>query len=659
MTGAAPYNLRPAKGRFLPFLLSFCLSLVMAGLAGQKPLALKPEQVLLYASRGEALHLIDEQDCTGGAAACLPQSFYRPGYQALFLPAQVLVDLQGLYQLDSLRYFDGPGRDSVSLWLGQPGRWRLVARRLSDRYLSFASLPIADSSAYLRLVFHSDQAQWGEFWLYGQKLKARTSPTQARPARALPRRPGMGQLMGINAFVDDPPAKVSAVAGSLREYHNWDWDEGNSRPDYQPLQAAWSPSWAADWDFDRLYRNYRQMGLSVVPCLQGSIAHLRGAGHFDQRVHPPGLSPLDPHSYRAHAAYLFQFAARYGRVSWPAAHLRLRPDQKPLSGLDYLDYVENANEPDKWWRGAEGYYSPFAFAALCSADRDGHQGALGPGHGLAQADSSMKLVMAGLARLDTQYIEAMRWWAACYRAGDFPVQVLNFHHYSNASGGQEGAKGPGISPEEDRLREKVAAVVRYRDRLLPQCEIWISEFGYDTNPRSPQAAPALPGQSAETTQAQWLCRSFLALAAAGVDRAMLYMLRDVHAENPTRYSSAGITREKWERHRPKTAFFYLAAMFEILKDFHFVEALDLENKDLRAYRFAQAGAKAEILVLWKATAQGEGNIKLKLAHCGARQIERLELQSNASQPRCEAIPLSAIHFWAEASETPRFYRLEY
>jgi hypothetical protein len=35
----------------------------------------------------------------------------------------------------------------------------------------------------------------------------------------------MGQFIGINSFVTEPLARQN-VAGSIREYHDWQWDEG-------------------------------------------------------------------------------------------------------------------------------------------------------------------------------------------------------------------------------------------------------------------------------------------------------------------------------------------------------------------------------------------------------------------------------------------------
>jgi hypothetical protein len=155
------------------------------------------------------------------------------------------------------------------------------------------------------------------------------------------------------------------------------------------------------------------------------------------------------------------------------------------------------------------------------------------------------MVMGGLAGLDLNYIKAMKAWADWNRDGDFPADVLNVHSYSNNIGGQ-GASRIGISPEADRLKDRLKELVDYRNRYLPGKELWLSEFGYDTHPASVQRAPAIGATSEEEVQARWLARSFLAIAAAGFDRAAQYMLRDVSPESTTKYDTSGLVTQKGE-----------------------------------------------------------------------------------------------------------------
>jgi hypothetical protein len=63
--------------------------------------------------------------------------------------------------------------------------------------------------------------------------------------------PKMDEFIGTNAFIDDPLDKM-LVAGFIREYHPWNWDEGGIWMNegneeyigYPNNQNAWSPSYA-------------------------------------------------------------------------------------------------------------------------------------------------------------------------------------------------------------------------------------------------------------------------------------------------------------------------------------------------------------------------------------------------------------------------------
>ena len=309
-----------------------------------------------------------------------------------------------------------------------------------------------------------------------------------------------------------------------------------------------------------------------------------------------------PASYAAHADHLFQYAARYGHAQVVDARLKLASDQPRRSGLGLLRYYENWNEEDAWWGGREAYFQPEEFAAMCSADYDGDQGRMGRTVGLKNADAGAKLVMGGLASLNLDYIRTMKAWADAYRGGSFPCDVLNFHHYSN-SGGEQQKGQVGISPEADDLREKAAALVDYCRRSLPGKEVWVTEFGYDTNPQSPQRAPAIGAYSQEEVQGQWLVRSYLALAAAGVDRAAMYLLRDVNAADATQFSSSGLVSEKgkWE---PKASWYYVHTLHDRLAGMRFAGEQPSGSAAVKVYRFQSAAGTGGAYAIWRPTSDG-------------------------------------------------------
>src|SRR3569832_2056970 len=209
--------------------------------------------------------------------------------------------------------------------------------------------------------------------------------------------------------------------------------------------------------------------------------------------------PTMPASYVAHASFLYQYAARYGAAAVPTSNLQLAAGQSARTGLGVLRYYEDGNEPDANWVNADGspLFSPAAAAAMSSADYDGDQGRLGATFGIKNADPNGKLVMAGLAGAGassdwltnvTTYLDGMRAWAAAHRGGSFPADVINVHDYCFGPDpfGTTNPR-PGLAPEACGLAGAVAGVVAYRDQHLPGKEVWLTEFGYDTDPGSPAA----------------------------------------------------------------------------------------------------------------------------------------------------------------------------
>jgi hypothetical protein len=160
--------------------------------------------------------------------------------------------------------------------------------------------------------------------------------------------------------------------------------------------------------------------------------------------------------------------------------------------------------------------------------------------------------------------------------------------------------------------------VEYRNRYLPGVEVWLTEFGYDTNPASPQRAPAFANFSAQEVQAQWVVRSYLALAAAGVDRAAMYMLRDVDPASTTQFSSSGLVTEKgaW---KPKLSWYYVYALKNRLAGMRFAGEQVSGKPNVSVYKFKSAkavnGKSGGAYVMWCPTSNGteEKNVTLTLS----------------------------------------------
>jgi hypothetical protein len=414
----------------------------------------------------------------------------------------------------------------------------------------------------------------------------------------------MDQMIGANAFIDDPVDKISAV-GFIREYHNWEWDEnGSNYKGYPESKIRWAPN---NWNFDAFYTSLKKAQVGVSPCIQGAPAWLQGNGKFVSSHKPldkAGADPANPESYRTKAHHMFQFAARYGSRKVADNRLTLAADQPRNSGMGLVQYIEDWNEQDRTWEGPDAHFSASQYAAMASADYDGHCKTMNTdstAFGVKNADPDIKFVMGGLVELNTGYIADMQKWFTKNRPdGKFAADVINFHHYAWKDGQSWQGGGPAKSPEEDHFKSRLEAVVRYRDENLPGVQVWISEFGWDTNPLSRLSPPAIGPFDVQEVQAQWLVRSYLAFAAARVDRAQMFMLRDVNPADTTWFASCGLVGPKGDW-TPKKSWYYVYTLKNKLKGMVYTGEEASADPNILIYKFKDVIGKNGMYVIWSKT----------------------------------------------------------
>ncbi|MDR0813305.1 MAG: glycoside hydrolase family protein [Oscillospiraceae bacterium] len=406
-------------------------------------------------------------------------------------------------------------------------------------------------AAFLRLALQgSDEAALGEMAVYGYALPETEAPDEQDGLSVSGNT--VGQIIGHNALINSSVEEIN-IGGIVREYHSWDWDYSDER--YDELQFETSRMGV---NFDEFYRGIQENGMDILWCLQGS------APPYDYKDIPldPGGDAEDPMSYSAHAGRMFQYAARYGANSAiDASVLTLAPGEQPKTGLGYIKYYEGYNEPDATWLTSwpEYTFSPQQLAAMMSADYDGHAGRLGDGCGVKTADPSAVVVMPGLASIDYAYLDEMREWFRENRTDQrFAADAINVHLYTFGENG-------GNSPEAGGFEETLRQLADYRDAWLPGVELWITEFGWDSNAGSPLHAPAHGGYSADEVQGQWLVRGYLAAIAAGVDRAAMYMLGDYDPKDDTQFASSGMITVSGGKNVLKPSYYYVKTLQNALE----------------------------------------------------------------------------------------------
>ena len=577
------------------------LLLLVPGLAFAGKLTIDLDRVINVSAHGDARMLFDEQALAGDPkanAGGVPTTQFTNGYinQAMLYPLEAIVDLGVQHTLTDVYYYDINGADSLHVWCGDGIAWSDMVYQTTSAYNQWVGKAVSCTGRYVRVQLKSPQAQITEIVLYGT---ANGIPA-ALPVATSHGNRTMDELMGVNGFIDDNQ-DLLAVTDFVREYHSWGWDDGNfsaSAPAYPNNQFAWNPSWVrwtgGGWNFDQYYQDLQTRGISVSPVFQGNAGWMVGndGNRTDERPIRGGGDPTVASSYIEHGDYMYQFAARFGQTAVAPSNLRVDVTNPSASGLGTVKYMEDWNEPDKTWKGNAAYFTPFDLAAMMSADYDGHQSTMGSHVGMKNADPNMLLVMPGLTEISADFVRSMKLWSDLHRSGSFPADVLNFHHYCTDAGGQNGVATTGISPEADSLRAKLANMVAFRDRWLPGKEVWLSEFGWDTHPQSVFRAKAVGSSDEYEMQARWLVRAFLEIAAAGVDRAQMFMLRDTWDSDPTKFATSGLVHDKYDTLSPmyqkKPSWFYVNTLHKSLRNYRFLD--DQSTGGVRIYRFVNANA---------------------------------------------------------------------
>lgn len=384
------------------------------------------------------------------------------------------------------------------------------------------------------------------------------------------------QKIGMNGFVDCKRENLTA-GRVLREYHNFGWTyDANSGKCY--FKSSW-------FDFDEFYKSVYDSGITILPCIQQG-------NNTESRENKPvsnGDDTLNPTSYKIHSNVLFNYVARYGSNTVDESKLNLTDGTEAKTGLGYIKYYENWNEPDKTWLGPNACFSPEEFAAMCSADYDGHEGALGEVYGIKQADPNAKLVYGGLAggSAGVDYLNRMKAWSEENRPSKtLPFDAINFHMYCGTN-----------SPEASNFVTNATLLIDWKNENAPDKEVWLTEFGWDTNTASPRSAPSFD------TQRDWIVREYLIGDRIGLDRMTVYNGRDDGSpETTTQYATCGLTTQKGSEER-KSSWYGVNTLRATLEGFKFVKVIR-EDSIAYIYKYKNETTNELCYALWSPTQDG-------------------------------------------------------
>ena len=373
--------------------------------------------------------------------------------------------------------------------------------------------------------------------------------------------PTVGELMGQCGFVAGGGGNCTieqlACSYVIREYHNvgWSYSLGSF-----PGKAANFKNTVVG-NFDEAYRVYSEAGFLVIPCLQWNeqSAPSRVYDEFEGKLSTEVASWEEkylPENYAAYADLIYQYSARYGssKMGYLVENMIAHSDAVPgaTAGRGQIQWIELGNEPNG--EDAAGA-TPYQLAALTSAAYDGHQRTLlshvfNPNSfsypfGGKNADPDIKLAIAGLAGIQDRYIMSMTYWMRANRTdGSIAMDAFNVHTYfGKYFTMNDQTIIVGVSPEEFGLVDAMSRLVEFRDKYYPDVEVWLTEFGWDTNQSYETMTSAhaydtkdLNGDGliseyemvmrSREIQGMWLVRAYILLASCGVDKATMYMCED-------------------------------------------------------------------------------------------------------------------------------------
>lgn len=572
--------------------------------------------------------------------AATPSTYISPvGSWSYYEDISLVVDLGNTYTLTDCNFYDGSGDGDILIYTGDPSSWTYQTTLPTNLYNAWNNNTISFTTRFIRLQFKKSNLS-GRGWpntsqinFYGIQT---TNIVNSVPAITSVPLPNVDDLMGVNAAVWNSANDLIGIKNA-RVFMAADWMDRNTVVSSMwPLSIASSTAYPNNkFRFDDSYNLGSNLdngisskvdsGISIFPCIQQSSMWLYQYGSPEQRPVFGTGSSESPSSYIPHAELLYHTAGRYGNntsLTLSTLSAKLDVGQTPKVALNKINYIENWNEPNKWFADPmqTTFFSPFELAAMSSVDYDADQNRITGNISVNKADPNMKMVMGGLANLDLKYIKSMRLWSDYNRTtagkGIFPADVLNFHHYPNPNISQ---LSTAYSPEDDNLRQKLMEIVEYRNRYMPTKELWLSEIGYGdgtiTNPLLPnQNVPAITGQTKSETQANWLLRTFLAVSASGFDKAMWFSLDDDVAAK--QFANCGLREQMrdmsvygTETYSLKPAWYYYQCMSKVLKGFKFASDLSASsgNSNIMIYKYTQAGSSDVIYAVWYKTSNNSSS----------------------------------------------------
>jgi hypothetical protein len=395
----------------------------------------------------------------------------------------------------------------------------------------------------------------------------------------------MSDFIGINSNVASYDQKYLADLAKcikwMREYHSWQQLE--VADNYYKWDNITTFPQGYTWpDHNKFMDQCKLLGINVLidvlnkPDWAGTARGAYSTGD--------GSKASD---YLDKLEFMGQLVARYGAQKIDKSKLETADK---VTGLNYIKYYEDDNEPDYWWETPQ--WPAEKYAVYCNAVHDGFGVEPSTGYpllGIKSVDSTAMHVLGGLAKNNTTYIQKI----LAASNGRVPFDVINIHTYCTDD-------KDGYSPENESygIEKNLGAFMDWCKKTLPNIPVWLTEFGWDTY--ATQAAHSYV-YAPEEQQANYILRSYFVALKMGFEKAFLFMDKDPNSSNVLQYSSSGIITDQTSGLTKKPSYYYLATLQNVLGDAVFNRVVSFRDpvgsNEVYSFEFVNSSSET-VYALW-------------------------------------------------------------
>ncbi len=327
--------------------------------------------------------------------------------------------------------------------------------------------------------------------------------------------------------------------------------------------------------------------------------------------------------------------------------LRLEDTSTPVN-QGKIEYILIGNELQLNWEDEDAFHNVQEVFNLIVATYEAAK----------LADPGIKVILGPSHQHNPAFYERLiRSSIALRGENNFPWDGWSFNHYSNdAQGEQNGASTRGVHPEGDIAISKIQQLIDLKEAWCPTIELFIGEYGYDTN-GSKQQVNSVGSLSQNEMQGALLLRSVLEyLRIGGIDGTFQYMIRDVTNNNNNTfvYNNSGLTYSLNNDLNPKFAWYAFKQFKDLIGNYTY-ESTTVAADSMHTAQFDSSGVKA--YVVWMGTYSDSvlTNVTLPI-DAGLTQVVEAVIDSTSITATLTDLTVTSNQVTINVNEIPRIIK---